>query len=358
MMARLMMIESQNGNLLDSQAKCLVNAVNCEGFMGKGIAYQFKEKFPKNNKNYIVACNESKLQVGDILFFEENDKVIANFPTKNKWREKSQYSHIESGLQSLKNGIIKHNLSSIAIPPLGCGNGGLDWNIVKKMIVDSLGNLNTQILLYEPTSNYNSPNKNMAKMNASHLILMRLKNAIHKDKFGKNALQKAAYFLNIFSGNDYFKFEQNKFGPYAHSIEILSKRIKEFQKSYGVETSEAEKILYDRIISDSVKETLKKYESAITKSANFVNSIDSTHTLEIIATVIDIIKNNPEFTNAKIIDYFFNEWKKYDKKRFSENEIELAINNLIKSKIIIPELVGYSLNTANQLNNVNPIYAI
>lgn len=351
------MIEIQNGNLLESSAKCLVNAVNCEGFMGKGIAYQFKEKFPKNNKNYIADCKEHKLGVGNILFFEENDKIIANFPTKNKWREKSQYSHIESGLKALKSGIIEQKLQSIAIPPLGCGNGGLDWNIVKQMIEKSLGNLDIQILLYAPTEIYNTPKNNIVKMNASHLVLMKLKNAIDKDKFGKIALQKAAYFLNIFSGSDYFKFEAYKFGPYAHSIEILSNQIKAFQNSYGVETNMAEKILYDRIISDSVKDTLNKYESAIAKSANFINSIRSTRELEIIATVVEIIKNNPQFTNAEIIDYFFNKWKKYDKNRFTKNEVELTINNLIKSKIILPQLVGYLLNKENQLENAKPIYA-
>lgn len=350
------MIKVQNGNLLESSAQCLVNAVNCEGFMGKGIAYQFKEKFPKNNKHYTESCNQHKFGIGNILFFKENDKIIANFPTKNKWREKSQYSHIESGLKTLKSGIIEQKLQSIAIPPLGCGNGGLDWNIVKQMIEKSLGNLDIQILLYEPAKSHNTQKKDVAKMNVSHLILMRLKNAINKDKFGKITLQKAAYFLNIFSGNDYFKFEEYKFGPYAHSIEILSSQIKAFQNSYGVETNMAEKILYDRIISDSVKETLNKYESAITKSANFVNSINSTHELEIIATVVEIIRNNPQFTNAEIIDYFFNKWQKYNKNRFTKNEIELVINNLIKSKIILPQLVGYTLNNENRLKNTKPIY--
>ena len=351
------MIVIENGNLLDSPAQCLVNTVNCEGFMGKGIAYQFKEKFPKNNQNYITACKEHKFNVGDILFFEENEKIIANFPTKNKWREKSQYPHIEFGLEALKNGIIERQLSSVAIPPLGCGNGGLNWDIVKKMITKTLENLDTQIILYEPSQNYDTPQKiNISKMTASHLILMKLKNFIDKNKFGKITLQKAAYFLNIFSGSDYFKFEEHKFGPYAHSIEILSKQIKAFQSSYGVETDEAERILYDRIISNSVIETLKKYESAILKSATFVNSIDSNHKLEIIATIVEIIKNNPQFTNAEIVNYFFYKWPKYNNKRFTQDEIELTINHLIKSKIIVSQLIGYSLNEENQADNAKPIY--
>ena len=354
---RVKMIEVKNENLLNSQAKCLVNTVNCEGFMGKGISYQFKEKFPKNNQNYIAACKEQKFHIGNILFFEENEKIIANFPTKNKWREKSQYKYIELGLQTLKNGIIERQLSSIAIPPLGCGNGGLDWSIVKKMIIENLENINTQIILYEPSKAFDTPKKvDLPKMNASHLILMRLKKSIDKNKFYKITLQKAAYFLNIFSGNDYFKFEEYKFGPYAHSIEILSQQIKAFQNSYKIKTDEAEKIIYSSIISNGVKETLKKYEFAIAKSANFVNSIHSNHELEMISTIMAIIKNNPQFTNEEIIYYFFNNWPKYNKNRFTKEEVKLTLDKLVKSKIIIPQLIGYSLNSENLLDDAKPTY--
>lgn len=94
--------------------------------MGKGIAYQFKERFPQNNKNYVLACKSGKFSVGHVLFFNECGKTIANFPTKDKWREKSQYSYIETGLASLKQGVIEKHIASIAIPPLGCGSGGLN----------------------------------------------------------------------------------------------------------------------------------------------------------------------------------------------------------------------------------------
>ena len=104
------MIRSEIGNILDSSAQCLVNTVNCEGFMGKGIAYQFKERFPENNKEYMKACKSGELTIGKILFFEEDGKIIANFPTKNKWREKSQYSYIDSGLTALEKGIAERNI--------------------------------------------------------------------------------------------------------------------------------------------------------------------------------------------------------------------------------------------------------
>jgi O-acetyl-ADP-ribose deacetylase (regulator of RNase III) len=345
------MIRFETGDILSSSAECLVNTVNCEGFMGKGIAYQFKEKFPGNNKNYVAACKAGKFAVGKVLFFEEEGRIIANFPTKDKWREKSQYSFIEVGLDALVKGIHEKKITSIAIPPLGCGNGGLDWNVVKQMIVQKLQNLTIEIIVYEPSKIVTPKNIEVPKMNASHLILMKLKGAISSQKFNKLRLQKAAYFLNVFSGTEYFRFEEYKFGPYAHSIEILSQQIKAFQESYHVTTVGAEEILYNNIISKTVKETVEKYKYAVLKSTSFVNSIESNHELEIAATIVAIIRVNPQFTDDQIVDYFLHNWPKYDKKRFTEDEIKLSIKRLIDSKIIVLQLLGYVVNTDIQSNN-------
>ena len=338
------MIKFETGDILSSSAQCLVNTVNCEGFMGKGIAYQFKERFPENNKNYVAACKAGKFSVGHILFFFENEKIIANFPTKDKWREKSQYSYIEDGLDSLVQGVETKNISSIAIPPLGCGNGGLDWNRVKAMITDKFQNRAVDVIVYEPSKRFTPKNIEIPKMTASHLILMKLKGGIPASKFNKLRLQKSAYLLNVFSNTDYFKFEEYKFGPYAHSIEILSQQIKAFQESYHVDTNGAEKNLYNNLISDSVKATVEKYDLVIKKSANFVNSIVSNHELEIATTIIAIIRTHPQFSDDEIVYYFLHNWPKYDKKRFEEDEIKLSINRLVNSKIIQPELIGYSVS--------------
>ena len=168
------MIKFQTGNIFESSAKCLVNTVNCDGFMGKGIAYQFREKYPENNKQYVLACKQGKISIGKILLFEENEKIIANFPTKDKWREKSQYTYIESGLNTLVEEIKVHNITSIAIPPLGCGNGGLDWNTVKQMIVEKMSKLDINVFIFEPSLKFSSPKIEIPKMSASHLILMKL----------------------------------------------------------------------------------------------------------------------------------------------------------------------------------------
>ena len=344
------MIEFQTGNILESSAKCLVNTVNCDGFMGKGIAYQFKEKYPENNKHYVQACNQGNFSIGKILFFEENEKIIANFPTKDKWREKSQYSYIETGLDALIDGIKLHNITSVAIPPLGCGNGGLDWNQVKQMIIDKMSPLDISIIIFEPSFNFSSPKVEIPRMSASHLILMKLKGALSTSQFNKLRLQKAAYFLNVFSGTEYFKFEEYKFGPYAHSIEILSHQIKVFQDSYHVSTVGAEEILYKNIISDTVKATVEKYKYAVLQSSSFVNSLSSNHELEIVATIIAIIRLYPQFSDDEIVNYFLNNWPKYDKSRFTEEEIKKSISRLVKSNIVNKELIGYSVSKVFQIN--------
>lgn len=163
-------------------------------------------------------------------------------------------------------------------------------------------------------------------------------------------MQKAAYFLNVFSGTDYFKFEEYKFGPYAHSIEILSQQICSFQNAYNVSTAEAEKILYSNIISNTVKATVEKFKHSIHQATEFVNSISSNHELEIVATTVSIVRCNPDFNDNRIIHYFLYNWPKYNKTRFTAEEIEISIKKLINSKILVPELIGYSISKETQLN--------
>ena len=133
------MIHYIKGNLFDSKAEAIVNTVNTVGVMGKGIALQFKKNYPTNYKTYLTACKNNELKVGDLLITQEQSmfggkKYIVNFPTKKHWRQPSEYSYIEGGLIKLVEFIKDNEIKSIAIPPLGAGNGGLDWYKVKNII--------------------------------------------------------------------------------------------------------------------------------------------------------------------------------------------------------------------------------
>ncbi|MDO4229694.1 MAG: macro domain-containing protein [Capnocytophaga sp.] len=151
------MITYLQGNIFESDAQVLINTVNTDGVMGKGIALQFKNNFPNNFKAYRKACKENAVQVGKMFVTEDENliygkKIIVNFPTKTTWRKPSEYIYIEEGLKDLVKIIKEKNIKSIAIPRLGAGNGGLDWEEVKKMIEQHLSHLDTAIYIYEPTA--------------------------------------------------------------------------------------------------------------------------------------------------------------------------------------------------------------
>jgi O-acetyl-ADP-ribose deacetylase (regulator of RNase III) len=132
------------GDIFNSGCMALVNPVNCKGVMGKGLAKEFKKRFPRNFQIYKDKCAEGHLQTGRILIHQENGHIIMNFPTKDDWRSPSEYHYIDSGMKFLATQLkFLPFITSIAIPPLGCGLGGLDWTIVcegiKHGLLDVLG---------------------------------------------------------------------------------------------------------------------------------------------------------------------------------------------------------------------------
>ncbi|AAW74341.1 macro domain-containing protein [Xanthomonas oryzae] len=139
------MITFTQGNLLESGAEALVNTVNTVGVMGKGIALMFKERFKENFLRYAAACKDNQVRIGKIFVTEVNEldgpRWIINFPTKQHWRGDSRIEWITEGLQDLHRFLIENKVKSIAIPPLGAGNGGLDWAEVRPLIEEVLGNL-------------------------------------------------------------------------------------------------------------------------------------------------------------------------------------------------------------------------
>ena len=140
------------GNLLDSQAKSIVNTVNCVGVMGKGLAKQFKDRFPNNFQQYKTACTNNQVQIGKLFctYDHESKRTIINFPTKKHWQNPSQLEWIEQGLKALRN-YLENMGTSIAIPPLGCGNGGLDWRTqVQPLVHHYLADLDMDIEIYAP----------------------------------------------------------------------------------------------------------------------------------------------------------------------------------------------------------------
>ncbi|WP_259065873.1 macro domain-containing protein [Mucilaginibacter sp. X4EP1] len=149
------MIRYTTGNIMDSSAEALVNTVNTVGVMGKGIALQFKQAFPHNFNVYKQACLNGHLTTGKILAVKDNEllmgeRLILNFPTKQHWKMPSKYEYVESGLIALVSYLQDNPVKSIAMPALGCGNGGLEWQKVKLLIEQHLAGLDMALWVYEP----------------------------------------------------------------------------------------------------------------------------------------------------------------------------------------------------------------
>ena len=219
------MIHYVKGDLLVSEAQALVNTVNTVGVMGKGIALQFREAFPTNYRIYLDACLNKTLHVGEVLVTEDANtlvghKIIINFPTKTHWKMPSEYAYIEQGLVSLKREIINRNIRSIAIPPLGSHNGGLDWLMVKRMIEAALADLDCDVYLYEPSEviveKLKSERIRLTPARAMLLLMFGDMNA-NGEFASVFAAEKTIYFLQRFGAKNLFKidFKPYYYGPYS-----------------------------------------------------------------------------------------------------------------------------------------------
>lgn len=224
------------GNLLEARAEALVNTVNTVGIMGKGIALMFKERFRENFDSYEAACEAEQVEVGRMFVTPGLDldgpRWIINFPTKKHWRSPSKLEWIEAGLKDLRSVIVKHGIRSIAIPPLGCGDGGLEWPVVRGMIERELSDLpGVEILVYEPTSRYQNVAKRhgVQKLTPARALIAEAVRRywIQGIECTLLEVQKLAWFLErsidrrgLENPLD-LRFRADRYGPYADRLRHL-----------------------------------------------------------------------------------------------------------------------------------------
>jgi len=349
------MIEYIKGNLLDSPAQALVNTVNTVGVMGKGIALQFKEAFPNNFKAYREACKDGSLLPGKLLVVRENtvvkSKIIINFPTKTEWYKKSQYKFIEDGLDDLAKIIPAYNINSIAIPPLGCGNGGLKWDKVKELMERKLSSLiDVQIWIYEPNEKVkdilkNQDSKKKAKLTTAKAML--LYSLFFYESMGENCslfvANKLAYFLQRLGEKSLkrIKFQAYHYGPYspqvAHTLHGVNGVFIKGLEQLNTKAFEPLELQYDKAqeVSDYVKRSLSFEQREHLKNLiQLIRGFQSTYSLEVLATVDFIRKKHPQTKPNEIRDKV---WSDRKKDLFQEKHIRIAYDHLnnYASKIMV-----------------------
>ena len=230
------MISFKQGNLLDAKVDAVVNTVNTVGIMGKGIALMFKERFPANFDSYARACKNNQVRIGEMFVTESEDlfgpRWIINFPTKTDWRVKTQLGWIRDGMRDLVRTIQENDIRSIAVPPLGCGNGGLDWTDVKPVIVNALAEIeNLDAIIYEPTKKYQNVAKRrgVEKLTPARALVAEIVRQYSVPDIDCSILevQKLGWFLqrgvNRLGIVDplRFEFSANRYGPYSHKLTKL-----------------------------------------------------------------------------------------------------------------------------------------
>lgn len=241
------MIERTTGDILAADAEALVNTVNCVGVMGRGVALQFRKAFPENYAAYKAVCERKALRPGRMFVFEAgqltNPRYVINFPTKDHWKGKSRLKDIESGLVALVNEVRRLGIRSIAVPPLGCGLGGLDWSDVRPRIEQAFAALpEVEVLLYEPAGAPAPAEMVKAdaapRMTVGRAALLGLMNrylAALMDPFvSLLEIHKLMYFMQEEGEPLRLRFTKALYGPYAENLRhVLSEIEGHFIQGYA-----------------------------------------------------------------------------------------------------------------------------
>lgn len=337
------MIHYIEGNILESDAEALVNTVNTIGVMGKGIALQFKKIYPHNYKAYLDACKKGELKIGKLFLTRDynlssGEKIIINFPTKTDWRKPSEYSYVESGLDALVSLIEQNNIKSIAIPPLGAGNGGLKWEKVKSIIENRLSNLNIDIYVYEPTTLIKEHlKKERVKLtNARALLLYVLFDLIKNGEYvSEFSSEKVCYFLQRFGAKKYFKlnFEPNFYGPYSGKVRFV---LNALNGSYVMGYSDMNKKPFEPLTLvadgyDTVRNHIEDNKDLLkiaNKTIHFLNGFYSDFALELLSS-IDYITINQKSFETQIITQKLEEWSDRKRSMYSNPKyIDVSLKHL------------------------------
>lgn len=341
------MIAYQIGNMMEAQTEALVNTVNTVGVMGKGIALQFKEQFPYNNKEYIKACKSGDFDIGKLLIVDETTlegrKIIINFPTKKDWKHRSSYAYIESGLKALATELQKGHIKSIAIPPLGCGNGGLDWAKVKPMMEQYLQDLPVDIQIYEPNDaikaqlqKENKKKKEAVLTDKRAMLLYAMFN--YELSMGENTnvfvANKLAYFLQRVGEPMRLTFNKASYGPYSPQVaHVLYQLNGTYLK--GLEQFEAKPFepLYlnyaaYNLIKKHVEQSLTpEQRQHLVSLTHLIHGFESFLALEVLATVDFLKKENPKLDKEGIAKAIA-EWSPRKKQQMTDTLITIALERL------------------------------
>jgi O-acetyl-ADP-ribose deacetylase (regulator of RNase III) len=342
------MIEVATGNLLEYEADALVNTVNCVGVMGKGIALQFKQAFPENTKAYEKACRANELHPGKMLVVPTgriSPKYVINFPTKEHWKGKSRIAYIKAGLKALVDEVRARHVTSIALPPLGCGNGGLNWSEVYPLIKAAFAELpGVKAVVFAPHSAPSATampvaTKRPTLTRARAMLVKLIENYCEPGyRLSLLEIQKLAYFLQEAGEPLKLKFVKDKFGPYAENLNFVLQKVEgHLIRGYGDRSGRAELGLIPGA-TEQADEFFKSDPDAANRLgqvSKIIRGFESPHGLELLATVHWVAKHEePPAATAELAVEQVHSWNARKKKLFTADHVWLAWRRLNDSGVL------------------------
>jgi len=337
------MIKYVKGNLLEAEADALVNTVNTVGVMGKGIALQFKKAFPDNFKAYARAVKHGEVRLGKMFVYERGDllgpRFIINFPTKGHWKAKSNLDDIRTGLVDLVEVIRTRRIRSLAVPPLGSGSGGLQWNKVKEQIESAFSNLEDVVVFVYPPQDapapeamkVTSPRPNWTAPRAALIGLLE-KYCVPGYRLSMLEIQKLVYFLQTVGEPMKLQFVKSKYGPYAENLHHLLQRLDgHFIRGYGDRSRDASIHLVPEAVVEA-KEILKdnrETQARLETVSRFIEGFETPYGLELLSSVHllaqenDRVKAKPEEAVREL-----HKWNEHKRKTFKAEHIAIAWKRL------------------------------
>ena len=338
------MINISEGNLLEADAEALVNTVNCVGYMGKGIALQFKQAFPENLVAYQRACHAEEVRPGKMFIFQTgrmiNPKYIINFPTKRHWKAKSRITDIELGLKALVEDVKRLKIQSVAIPPLGCGMGGLNWSDVRPLIEDAFADIdNLQVMLYPPqatpdaeTMPIRTPEPNMTRAKALYIKLLELYSR-QGYRHSLLEIQKLAYFLQESGEVLRLKFAKQHFGPYAENLNFVLQQMEgHFIRGYGDRSTRADICLLPDAVEKADRFLGEDPEvvSRLNRVERLVEGFETPYGMELLSTVHWVSTHEVNSaTNSESAIKSIHKWSERKRKLLKAEHIQIAWDQLV-----------------------------
>lgn len=342
------MIEYTIGDMFESDAEALVNTVNTVGVMGKGVALQFKKIYHNNYKAYVEACKNGDVQIGRMFVVRDHsllgEKLIVNFPTKTDWRKPSEYEYVERGLDALVDTIRQYGIKSIAIPPLGAGNGGLHWDRVKKMIEEKLAALDVRIIVYEPSQQIKErlAKERVKLTDARALLLYVLFDLVrHGEYVSEFSCEKVCYFLQRFGAKKYFKLEYIPYyyGPYSGKVRHV---LYALNGSYIMGYSDMDKKAFSplNLIPDCWNEVSQYVESKselkeiAERTMAFLRGFYSDFALELLSSIDFLLQSGQATDRQSVIDGL-NSWNDRKRSLFSDTRyIDISLKHLSEASFV------------------------